>query len=190
MSEKHNNHEHGKQHEQLVDHEHAANLHKHTKEKADKAAQEKAGENLAQIQELARTEAQESHTITKEQETPPDADSLLGMQQSLKNVSYARTLAKTRQKLPKVARSFSKIVHNDVIDSVSNVSAQTVARPSGILGGSISAFLGSVLILYYSKHYGFKYNYLLLFVLFIGGYLVGASLELVLWFFRGRKQRY
>lgn len=190
MSEKHNGHEQHKQHEQLVSSEHADRLHEHTKEQAAKAAQEKAGENLAQIQELARAEAQESQSITTEQEAPPDDDSLLGMQQSLKNTSYARTLAKTRQKLPKAARSFSKIVHNNVVDTVSNVSAQTIARPSGVLGGSISAFIGSIVVLYYSRHYGFAYNYFLLFVLFVGGFLIGASLELAIWFFYGRKQRY
>lgn len=190
MSEKHiPRHEQHESHEKAAGHEHLERAEKHRAEQAERARQEKSAENLEKIKELAKTEAQESKRIAAE-EQPNETDSLVGVQQSLKATAYKRTLAKVQQRLPGPARAFSRIAHNPIVDKVSDVSAQTVARPSGFLGGSICAFLGSLIVLYYSKHYGFRYNYLLLLILFVGGYLVGAMLELVIWLAYGRKQRY
>ncbi|MES2971886.1 MAG: hypothetical protein V4702_06215 [Patescibacteria group bacterium] len=181
-------HEH---HEPLVGHEHHERAAQHKAEQAEKARHEKSHENLEKIAELARAEAQESHTVApKEEESTRQNDNWIGAQSSLKSTAYKRTLEKTQQKLPKTARAFSRIVHNDTIEKISAVSAQTVARPSGILGGSIVAFLGSVFVLYFSKQYGFRYNYTMLFILFVGGFMLGATLELAIWLVHGRKQHY
>jgi len=176
-------------HEKTVSHEHHERAEKHIAEQAEKARQEKSNENIEKIRELAKTEAEQAHKVAAEQ-PEGETDALLGVQHSLKATAYAKTLARIQHKLPTYKRSFSRLAHNPVVDKVSAVSAQTVARPSGILGGGLCAFLGSLIALYYSKHYGFKYNYLLLLMLFVAGYLVGASLELVVWVFYSRKQRY
>ena len=191
MSEKHIPHqEHGQAHEKLVGHEDHERAHNHLKEQAERARQEKSHHNLEKIRHMAEQEAEQTKKIVTETEPDQAADSMLGMQHSLKANAYERTLAKVQQKLPKAARAFSKITHNPIVDKVSNVGSQTIARPSGILGGSISAFLGSLVLLYYSKHYGFRYNYLVLSMLFVGGFLLGAILELLVWGVHSRKQRY
>ena len=173
MSEKHiPRPEHHDIKENSIDETHSERVHKHQKELAEKARHEKSQE------------------ITSQENTKTDSASLAGMHNSLKTKAYKRVLTKTQHKLNKPARAFSKFTHNPAIDKISNVSAQTIARPSGFLGGSIFAFLGSSIVYYYSKHYGFKYNYLLVFMFFVGGYAVGALLELFIWLVYTRKQRY
>lgn len=191
MGEKHiSRHEQHASSEKVVDNEHRERLQKHIAEQAERARQEKSAENLAKIREMAEREAKEAEAVAQTEVPASETGSLLGVQQSLKTTAYKRTLGKIQQKLPPSLRIFSRLIHSPVIDKVSAVSAQTVARPSGILGGSICAFLGSVIVLYYSKHYGFKYNYLMVFIIFAGGYLAGAGLELLVWFFYGRKHHY
>jgi hypothetical protein len=102
------------------------------------------------------------------------------MQQELKQTAYKRTLAQVQRHLPRRFRSFSKVVHNPTVEAVSNVGAQTVARSSGLLGGSVCAFLGTLVFWYYSKHYGFRYNYSLMLLFFVGGFAVGLVLEVVM----------
>lgn len=170
--------------------EHNERLAEHTKEQAAKARQEKSAENIQKIKELAKAEAEASAKVGVHETPADETDSLIGVQHSLKANAYERTLARAQQKLSKPLRSFSKVAHNPVVDKISEVGAQTVARPSGLLGGGICSFIGSLILLYYSKHYGFRYNYLLLFVLFAAGFLIGAILELVVWFFYSRKHRY
>jgi hypothetical protein len=184
--------EHDKVQEGLVSPESQEQAHNHLKEQAERARQqqEKSAKNLEKIREMAEVEAKESKALTQAELPKDEAGSMLGVQHSLKSTAYKRTLAKTQQKLPAPAKAFSRVTHNPTVDKISAVAGVTIARPSGILGGSMCAFLGSVILLYYSKHYGFRYNYLVLFILFIGGYLVGAVLELAVWFFYSRKQHY
>lgn len=169
--------------------DHHERIHSEKAELAGQARKLKAEENIAKIKELAKAEAQESHKIKMEDTGEKESDDLLGMQHSLKSTAYERTLGRIQHKLPKSARAFSKAIHAPLVDKVSEISTKTVARPSGLLGGSICAFLGSVIVLYYSKHYGFKYNYLLLFLLFVSGFVLGATLELVLWLVYYRRKR-
>ncbi len=177
-------------HEKVVTHEHHERAEKHRVEQAEKARQEKSNENLDKIRELAKAESEEAKKVAPTEQPEGETDSPLGVQQSLKATAYDRTLAKIQRKLPVAKRTFSRITHSPVVDKVSIVSAQTVARPSGMLGGGICAFLGSLIVLYYSKHYGFTYNYLLLVILFAAGYLAGAALEFAIWLLYSRKQRY
>ena len=67
------------------------------------------------------------------------------------------------------------------MESISNVGAQTIARPSGLLGGSIAAFAGSLTLYFLAKQYGFRYNYLMMFMLFVGGFAIGGIVELLGW---------
>lgn len=178
-------------HEKSTDHhEHQKRLHEDLARKAEQAKQALSETNIEHIRKLAEAQAEESKTTRVEQSPDKDPDEYVGMQHSLKSNAYARSLKTVQQKLPKTVRTFSRITHSQVVDTVSNASAQTVARPSGILGGSICAFLGTLVVLYYSKHYGFRYNYLILFALFIAGYFVGGTIELLVWLLHGRRQNY
>ncbi len=68
-------------------------------------------------------------------------------------------------------------MHLPAIEAASEVGAKTVARPIGLLAGGLCAFFGSVLLLWAAKHYGFRYNYLFFFLVFIGGYFLGLLVE-------------
>lgn len=177
--------------EKLVDPEHQKNIEKAIHERAEKARQERSSENLKLLHELAKEQAEAREKIIVEDQAEKEPDALLGMQQSLKSKAYDRTLKDVQRKLPKSARILSKITHNKTVEAISNVSATTIARPSGILGGSTCAFIGSVGLLYYSKHYGFTYNYGLFLLLFFAGFLVGALIELAVWsFYRAKRGKY
>jgi hypothetical protein len=168
-----------KQHEKLVDNEHHKHAEELIHEKAEQARQQRSAENLKLLHEMAAKQAETRDKTLIEQPEESETDSLLGMQQSLKTNAYAHTLRRIQQRLPKQARLFSKISHNKTVETISDIGSTTVARPSGLLGGSILAFIGNLTLLYYSKHYGFRYNYALFVILFIGGFLVGSIIEVV-----------
>lgn len=148
-------------------------------ERAEQAEQDplqKHVESLAHAAEQQAISGKELHVGDKQGESSAQT---FGVQKRLKNDSYKRTIRKVQSQLPLPARVASRIIHQPVVDAVSNAAAKTVARPSGFLGGSIVAFLGSSAFLYMTKHYGFTYNYAVLFMLFIGGFVLGLLLELV-----------
>jgi len=105
----------------------------------------------------------------------------------LKKSSLRRELKQVRRHLPKVDQLGSKIIHQPAVRVVSEASAKTITRPSGLLGGGIAAFIGSGLYYYFSKHIGVKYNYLMFALFFIGGFAIGLVVELLVWSAKHRK---
>lgn len=99
----------------------------------------------------------------------------------LKQESLKRELKEIRRRLPAADRGLSKVIHQPVIRNVSEFSAKSLSRPSGLLGGGLMAFIGTSGYLYLAKHIGFTYNYVVFFILFIGGFVLGLALELVVW---------
>lgn len=89
-------------------------------------------------------------------------------QQTMKNVQ--------RQETP-VQRRFSKVIHQPVVEEVSNLAGGTVARPSGLLIGGIFSVISSLLILYICRHYGYEYNFLVGLGSFVVGFAIGLLLE-------------
>jgi len=95
----------------------------------------------------------------------------------LRQVSLQRELLQIRRRLPAPQRVLSRLVHQPVIRIVSQAAGSTVSRPSGLLGGSLVAFIGTSVYLYQARHVGYRYNYLVFLLLLAGGFVLGVALE-------------
>src|SRR5690606_18536819 len=115
--------------------------------------------SLDKIHESIHKEALSAKEITVGEHRQDADQPIFGVQKELKADAYNRTLQKVRGHLNAPERAFSKVMHHKVVESMSDVSSKTVARPSGILGGGIAALAGSGVVLYMAKHYGFQYNF-------------------------------
>ncbi len=98
----------------------------------------------------------------------------------LKDMAFSRALTRARKKLPLPDRAFSRVIHNPVIDRSSDFVGKTIARPTPLLSGAFLAFIGSTALLWISRHYGYRYNYLVTLILFFGGAIIGLFAE-ILW---------
>lgn len=157
---------------------------------AEQAETLRAGEADPSLQAaIAREEI--ARTADKQTETPLDrlkaAEAAeqpaqpLNINRELKAITLNRELRNIQRKLPAVPRGFSKLVHQPVIRAISEVTDKTISRPSGLLGGSLVAFLGTAGYFYLAKSMGFNYNYLVFLVLFAGGFIIGLGLELLVY---------
>lgn len=117
------------------------------------------------------------YTVGENESSP--ASHSFGTHKALKAQSYKQTLASIRRHLSKPEKRLSKVIHGQRVEKVSNVGAQTIARPIGLATGGLCAFVGSVVVLYLSRRYGFTYNFSLFLILFAGGYLAGSLLEFI-----------
>lgn len=95
----------------------------------------------------------------------------------LKMITLRRELQHIRRKLPAPQRALSRVIHQPVIRAVSEASAKTVSRPSGLLGGGLVAFIGTSAYLWLARHNGLEYNYSVFLALFVGGFFFGLFLE-------------
>lgn len=105
----------------------------------------------------------------------------------LKDVTFTRTMTRTRKHLSGPARGFSTIIHAPIIDRSSELVGKTIARPLSMMSGAIVAFVGTSALLWITKYYGYQYNYLAVILLFIIGMVVGLFLELTWRSFRKLK---
>ncbi|GAC1387716.1 MAG: hypothetical protein NVS1B7_2940 [Candidatus Saccharimonadales bacterium] len=180
--------------EQILPHEHQSKGAESVNELDHKAIlerlQSEATETLRSqpqpaIEELSHavdSQAKESQAITFDHlDTHHDGGlTIVGTQRALKEQSYERKLTQIQSRLSVPEKSFSKAIHQPTVDHISEAGSKTLFRASGILGGSIAALFGSIMLLYLSKHYGFKYNYLLFFVFFMSGFILAISAEAVI----------
>ncbi len=133
----------------------------------------------SKIKELAIDKAESTeHIKTITQPEVQEANPRL-INKELQASSLSNELRHIRKKLNPVDKTASKIIHSPVIRALSNKSSSTIARPSGLLGGAIVAFTGSLMYLFFAKTIGIKYNYLMYIILFIGGFILGLIIELL-----------
>lgn len=158
-------------HESKQEKEHLKELH----EKA-KNAEHKPKDSIESIKKSIESTAISGKELhVSEQDKKPDY--ARGITKELKYDAYMRLLRKTRSHLSSPEKTLSKIVHNPTLEKTSEVAAQTIARPTGILFGGIGAFVGTAFLLYISKRNGIDYNYLVFLMLFVSGYVVGTVIE-------------
>jgi hypothetical protein len=100
----------------------------------------------------------------------------------------SRALSHIQNRESATEKVLSKTIHQPIVRVVSEGTAKTITRPSGLLGGGITAFVGSLAYYYFTKHIGIQYNYFVFALFFIGGFAIGLLLEAIIWFFARRHQ--
>lgn len=98
----------------------------------------------------------------------------------IKSEHYKETMRNVQNNLPKRQQTFSKIIHQPVVEQMSEIGSKTVARPSGIIGGALLALCGSIIIMTIAKHIGFELPNSIFAILFMIGFVVGLVIELLI----------
>lgn len=145
---------------------------------AKEAAAEGVPENsLEQLQEQADNQAISGQEYTIGEREVAPATHTFGAHKQLKADSYKRTLSHLRAKLNPTEKLLSKHIHSKKAEKIDSVAATTIARPWGLFAGGLCAFVGSLVVLIFANHLGFRYNFTVFLALFFGGYLAGTILE-------------
>jgi len=127
----------------------------------------------SQVEQYAISGKELSHTETDKKHHP------VFVNKQLKDMAYSRAMTRVRKKLSLPSRTFSRVTHSKLLEKPSELAEKTVARPSGMLGGALFAAIGSVLLLWITKHNGYSYNYLFVIILFVVGILIGLTSEAI-----------
>lgn len=148
--------------------------------KIEKAAEKTTHEHkksVDEIREKIEKEARSSETIQKNLDNNKQVDSPISMGVHLRRHSVKDTIKRVQSRLSPTQRVFSKVVHNPTLDTISEFSGKTVARPSGLLYGGIFSFVFSLGFLYLAKYYGYEYNFFIGILAFIAGFFLGLLIE-------------
>ena len=166
-------------HENLARHDHVElpkNQHDNKAEQL-KARHEKS---LEEIRREVEANAFSSELLKKDEIKDFEREvSQIQVQKELKGITLKKTMSGIQKQLPATDRAFSKVVHNPVVNKISDISEKTIARPIGILGGGALALLGSLLSTYFSRKFGMSYNIFMFVIFFAVGYILATLLELL-----------
>ncbi len=179
--------------ESAPSHESAERAKEHLEKLREKAEAEGekhgSSEHLEHVKSAVESQAISGKEMSPAENNKDSAPSTGYVNRELKDMAFTRSLNTARRHMNAPSRAMSKVIHNPVVEKVSEVAGETVARPSGILGGGIFALIGTSILLWVTKHYGYTYNYLVFFILFVAGFAIGMTVELVVRTFIRRRRR-
>lgn len=94
-----------------------------------------------------------------------------------KTRSFNTTMHHVRKDLSPTERTLSKVMHQPVVERVSEVAGKTVSRPSGIIGATLGALIGLTFVFGIAKYSGFELSGSEMPLLLVGGFALGLFLE-------------
>lgn len=155
-------------------------------EHAEKAHKERISENEALAE--AKQIAHENDTEKQAQRPASPAERRRGaLTKTQLSHAYDSQLEHTREHMSPSGKAFSKLIHNRVVESVSDTVGSTIARPNALLSGSIAAFITITLLYFVAKHYGYQLSGFETIGAFAVGWLFGILFDYFSVMIRGRK---
>ncbi len=160
---------------------HKKKAHETLKEAHEAKESSPSKEELSELLKSAQEKAKSAETTSKALDGSQNTKGTVHLiSKDLRSNSLKQVLKRTQKRLPFDQRALSKFVHKPVVDSVSEFSSKTVARPSGIAMGGAFSLLSSLFILWASYFFGYTYNFLIGIMAFVGGFVAGVLIEFVL----------
>lgn len=170
-------------HEQLPDYgelgKELKEVHHKTPEKEPAKHEDSIEHILEKIEKEARSSSEISSHHTEKDQSHKHETANYRVNSQLKSHALNQTLQGVRRKLPVHERTFSKMIHNPTVDTISTGVAATLARPSSLLSGGVFSVVGSLAALFICRHYGYEYNFLVGIACFVGGFFLGLFYDAV-----------
>jgi hypothetical protein len=105
----------------------------------------------------------------------------------LRNESYKRTIKQVQSELPVASRTFSKLIHNKVLEKTSDVVGGTIARPNAMLAGAVVAFILTLATYTTAKTIGYTLSGFETIAAFIIGWIIGIVFDYLHVLITGKK---
>jgi hypothetical protein len=130
-----------------------------------------------QIREAVEHEAISGRELNRPEHHKDQQHTPHNVGRELRSLTFKRALVRLQKREVVTDRILSKFIHQGAVDAASEALSKTIARPSGMIGGGLFALLSTTLLLVTSRHYGFRYNYLVFFSTFVIGLGIGLAIE-------------
>ncbi|MCL2174122.1 hypothetical protein FWH58_02405 [Candidatus Saccharibacteria bacterium] len=104
-----------------------------------------------------------------------------------KQTEYAKTLKSIQKNMSPTERTFSRVIHNPVVEAASEVAGKTIARPAALLAGSLSSLILTTIVYATAKYYGYVLSGSEWIATFIIGWVIGLIIDWIRVVILGRK---
>lgn len=151
-------------------------IHEKRAEKSPESSPESARQEA--LERAKSIETKERELSREAKDTSPAERRPLNRRQ--KDASFNQTMQNVQAELSGPSRTFSKVIHNKVVEQTSEAAAKTIARPNAILAGSVAAFVMTLAVYLIAKHYGYPLSGFET----MGAFIIGWVMGLLIDFFR------
>lgn len=155
--------------------EHQERLDESRRERAE-AQQERSVEQARAEVEQAAHEKEKTHENTVETARSQEKKERRVTKRDKDN-SYKTIMVDAERHMTPAGRSFSRFIHNPVIEKTSEVVGGSIAKPNAILAGSVFAFLFTLAIYAVARMYGYPLSGAETIASFAVGWLFGQLFD-------------
>lgn len=93
---------------------------------------------------------------------------------------YKTEMKQVQAQLSPTARTFSKVIHNNAVEKVSDVAERSVMRPSALIGGAVLGLILGAVVYFIARANNYLLGSLEIVALFLIGAAVGVVVELAI----------
>lgn len=150
------------------------------KENLERSVETQSKERLEDARKEALEQASKNEKEQKpvEKETSP-AERRGPLTKREKDASFNNTMNEIRTHMSAPSRMFSHIIHNKVVEKVSDIAGATIARPNAILFGSIFAFILTLAVYLVANHNGYALSGSETIASFALGWVIGLLIDYI-----------
>lgn len=96
---------------------------------------------------------------------------------NIKKTAYRATIKQIQCNMKTRERIFSNIIHNSIIEKISNAVGLTIARPTALICGSLVSLILTAIIYLMAKYYGWELSGSEWIASFILGWFIGLIID-------------
>ncbi len=152
----------------------------HTTEQQEKTI-ENARHEIERIAAEHEPSMPEKASIAPQQNPEHKIDTKLA-----RNKAYESIMQQAHQQMSPSERRFSKLIHHPIVEKVSDITGNTIARPTAVLSGAIASFLLTLIIYIVAKQSGYPLTGTESIAAFIFGWIIGNIIDFAKTLLRGR----
>lgn len=174
------------EHGEPQDHK-AAEYHAHSRPEQETSA-ERNREDQERSTENARREIENitaEHESKKNEDTPEHRVEHIIDSKAARKRAYDSIMSQAHTEMSAPERIFSNVIHNPIVENISEFAGKTIARPDAILSGAVSAFLLTLIIYLVAKQSGYPLTGTETTAAFIIGWAVGNIYDFAKTMLRG-----
>lgn len=162
---------------------------KKLQEQQEKKAEQHEGSGESLQSARKETEAVFSRESGKERQHggEPSGGGVTHATKRQRKDSYGSTMKQIRSEMSAPARTFSKVIHNQAVERVSDVVGGTAARPNAVLAGSIAATFLTLFVFLIAKQYGYRLSGFETIGTFFVGWAIGLIYDYARLMLAGRR---
>lgn len=130
------------------------------------------------MQSKVKYHSQKNHSKNKATAQQKEKISLVKKSsKKIKTTVYKNTLKDIRREMTPTERIFSKIIHNPLIEKISDIVSSTIARPGALILGSLSALILLSIIYIMAQYYGWALSGSEWIAAFVAGWCAGLIID-------------